>query len=170
MAVYQTDSFSGITKILMPIIKDALAEVGDKVNELMQNRVDVDVYMAGRQTNYYANGTMQPTFGLRDSITTSQVKSSGNTAEVTVYHDSDKMQFDPDSFIHGSRYWKDGTTDIRDILPEIVAFGLSGDLFGSGWWQDERPYYQNTLKELKEQGKLRQWFIEALKKRGINAI
>jgi hypothetical protein len=164
------NSWDEITKLLIPIIKDCVQEVGDKVNELLREHVDKDVYQAGYQANYYANGTMQPTFGLRDSITTSTLKISGNEVTTEIYHDSDKMELDPDNFIHGSRYWKHGTTDIRDILPEIVAFGLSGDLFGSGWWQNPRPYFQNTLQELKEQGKLRQWFIEALKKRGIKTI
>lgn len=168
MATYQTDSFSGLAKLLIPIIRDALAEVGIKVNQLMKENVDKYVYRAGSQTNYYANGTMQPTFELRDSIKTDKAIVKGNEAEVRVYHDSDFMSVEPDEFIHGSNYWK--TYDIRDILPEIVNYGLSGDFFGSGWWQKPRPYYDMTVEELVAQGKLKLWFIQALKKRGITAV
>lgn len=157
-----------LNKVLINIVKEVVDEVGEKVNQLMKEHVDSDVYRKGFRTNSYAYGTSQPTYGLRDSITTTNSNINGNEVSTKIYHDKNKMIFDPDNFVHGSRYWKDGTTDIRDILPEIVTFGLSGDLFGSGWWQDERPYYQNTLKDLKDKGLLRKWFIEGLKAKGID--
>lgn len=167
--ILQISSFDQLEKILIPIIKECLEEIGNKANEVLREHIDKDVYQAGRQTNYYAYGTSQPTFTLRDSITTSKVKTNGNLSEISIYHDKNKMDFDPDNFIHGSRYWKDGVTDIRDILPMIINDGLSGNLFGEGWWQNPRPYWSNALIELQQQGKIREWFIQALKKRGINA-
>jgi hypothetical protein len=149
-----------IENYLMKCIKNALDEVGEKVNELLREHVDDDVYKVGYKANYYAYGDSQPTFDLRESVTTSDVKTNGNQSEVSIFHDKNKMRFEPDNFIHGSRYWKDGTTDIREYLPMIVDMGLSGDLFGSGWWQDERPYFRNTLAELRDNGKLKQWFKE----------
>jgi hypothetical protein len=157
--------YSQLQDYLLKCIKKALDEVGEKVNELLREHIDEDVYRAGYQTNYYAYGTTQPTFDLRESVTTSNVKVSGNQAEVFIYHDKNKMRLDPDNFVHGSNYWRN--RDIRDILPEIIEYGLSGDLFGKGWWQDPRPYVQNTIDELKSQGKLKQWFKEALEKQGL---
>jgi hypothetical protein len=158
---------SQLSTYLMPIIKDCLYEVAEKANDRLRYHMDEEVYIG--RNNYYANGTGQPTYELRESITTGDVTSSGNTAQVEVFHDKNKMQFSPDDFIHGSRYWKNGVTDIRDILPQIINDGLSGDLFGEGWWQEPRPYFSDTLIELQQQGLIKKWFIEALKKRGISA-
>jgi len=159
------NNWNQLEQILMKIIKEVIEEVGYKVNELMRENIDKYVYQAGSQANYYADGTGQPTFELRDSIRSSKAKVSGNSAEVNVYHDSDFMTVEPDDFVHGSNYWK--TYDIRDLLPEIINYGLSGDFFGSGWWQKPRPYYDKTLEDLRDKGQLRQWFIEGLKKRGL---
>ena len=57
------------------------------------------------------------------------------------------------------------------MVPKIINDGLSGNLFGKNkWWQKERPYFSNTLKELESQGLIRKWFKEGLKKRGINMV
>ncbi len=157
-----------LTDYLLKIIKECLKEVADKVNDKLRSHVDSDVYI--NRNNYYANGSGQPTYDLRESITTDEISQSGNEVSTKVFHDKNKMAFDPDNFIHGSRYWKSGTTDIRDILPKIINDGLSGDLFGNGWWQDERPYFTNTLNELKSQGLIKKWFKEALNKRGIKTV
>lgn len=153
--------------LIKTVFPSVLQYVADKVNQLLREHVDSDVYQAGRKTNYYAYGTTQPTFELRDSISNSDVKVSKDSAEIKVFHDKNKMSLDPDNFIHGSRYWKDGVTDIRDILPKIINDGLSGNLFGSGWWQNERPYFSNTLEELESQGLIKKWFKEGLSKFGI---
>lgn len=163
-----TIPYDQLQPYIMKIIKEVIEEVGYKINELMRENVDKYVYQAGNQTNYYANGTMQPTFELRDSIRSSKATVSGNQAEVTIAHNTDFMSVEPDEFIHGSNYWK--TYDIRELLPEIINYGLSGDFFGSGWWQKPRPYFDKTLEELRDQGKLRQWFIEGLQKRGLKVV
>lgn len=157
-----------LEKYILNVLKEVVYEVGEKVNELAREHVDRDVYMKDNQSNHYAYGYSQPTFGLRDSLTTDKVKTNGNEVSTEIYHDSNKMITDPDNFVHGSNYWN--KRDIRDILPEIVEFGLSGDFFGNGWWQDPRPYMQNTIKELQSSGKLQQWFKQGLKSRGVSVI
>lgn len=157
---------SQLNNYLMPILRECLQEVADKVNDRLRYHVDGDVYI--NRNNYYANGTGEPTYDLRESITTDEIKQSGNEVFTKVYHDKEKMRLDVDSFIHGSKYWD--KTDVRDILPQIINDGLSGDLFGEGWWQEERPYFTNTLKELESQGLIKKWFREALNKRGIKTV
>lgn len=159
---------SQLEKYLVKILKECLQEVADKVNYRLRYHVDSDVYI--ERNNYYANGTGQPTYELRESITTDKITQSGNELSTKVFHDKEKMSLSPDDFIHGSRYWKDGVTDIREILPKIIDQGLSGGLFGEGFWTEERPYFTNTLKELESQGLIKKWFKEALNKRGIKTI
>ena len=156
--------------LLTHVFPSVLQYVADKANELLRQHVDSDVYQAGNRTNYYAYGTTQPTFELRDSISNSDVQVSGDSAEIRVYHDKNKMRFEPDDFVHGSNYWRDGVSDVRDILPLIINNGLSGDLFGSGWWQEERPYFSNTIKEIQSQGLIKKWFQEGLAKQGIKTV
>jgi hypothetical protein len=159
-------SWNQLENVLMNIVKSSLAEVGEKINDKLRSHVESDVYINSNTS--YAYGTGQPTYDLRESITTSEVKTTGNTAEVEVFHDKEKMKFDPDNFVHSSRYWKDGTTDIREILPIIIDMGLGGSFFGDGWWTDERPYFRNTVKELHQGGLLNKWMKDALRKRGLS--
>jgi hypothetical protein len=163
-----TIQLSQLNNYLTKILRDCLQEVADKVNDKLRYHVDEEVYI--NRNNYYADGSGEPTYDLRESITTDEIKQSGNELSTKVFHDKDKMRFQPDDFIHGSRYWKDGVTDIREILPKIINDGLSGDLFGSGWWQEERPYFTNTINELQSQGLIKRWFKEALAKRGIKSV
>lgn len=159
---------SQLNNYLMPILRECLQEVADKVNDRLRYHVDGDVYI--NRNNYYANGTGEPTYDLRESITTDEIKQSANEVFTKVYHDKEKMRFQPDDFIHGSRYWKDGITDIREILPQIINDGLSGSLFGEGWWQEPRPYFSDTLQELQSQGLIKRWFKESLNKRGVKTL
>ncbi len=144
-----------------------LGEVALKASEKLIAHLDSEVYI-NRNTSY-AYGTGQPTYDLRNSVTASQVEKVGGELQSKVFHDKEKMSFSPDDFVHGSRYWKDGVTDIRELLPKIINDGLSGDLFGQNqWWQEERPYFSNTLKELESKGLIKKWFKEAMIKRGFN--
>lgn len=152
------------------VFPNVLQYVANKANELWRENTDKYVYEAGNRTNYYAYGTTQPTFELRESISNSEVTKNGDSAEIRVYHDKDKMRFEPDDFVHGSRYWKDGFTDIREILPKIINDGLSGDFFGSGWWQEERPYFSKTIEEIQSKGLIKKWFQEGLAKEGIKTV
>lgn len=161
----QVKTYSELFKGLLDILYDVVIEVGDKINDKLRYHIDEEVYI--NQNNYYANGTGQPTYELRESVTTSEPKKTGNSVSVKIFHDKNKMSFAPDDFIHGSRYWKDGLTDIRELLPLIIDQGLSGNLFGEGWWTEPRPYFSNTLEELKNNGLLKKWFREALVKRGL---
>lgn len=167
--MYVANDMNQMQKYILNILKEVVEKVGERVNKLAREHVDNDVYKKGNQTNYYAYGTMQPTYGLRELLTTDEVKINGNEVSTKIYHDSNKMISDPDNFVHGSNYWH--MQDIRDILPEIVEYGLSGDFFGSNqWWQDPRPYMQNTIKELQQSGKLRQFFVEELRSKGFTVV
>jgi hypothetical protein len=142
-------------------------EVAQKANELLKEHVETDVYDVGTALgrNYYHDGKNKPTGQLRDSITNTNAKITGNAVEAEIYHDSSKMDYNADSYLHGSRYWT--PNDVRDILPYLIDQGKTGGMFGSAWENLKRPYLTNTKKELSD-GLLDKWMQEALKKRGIN--
>jgi hypothetical protein len=105
------------------------------------------------------------TYEFIDSWDTVDV-SKGRNAEVLIRSDKNFMHSEPNSFQHGSYYWRKGS-DIREILPEILAFNLSGDLFGDGWWRRRTSYFDATLKELQASGWLSKTFKQLLRKRGL---
>ena len=156
-----------LNNALILILQDVIKEVADKINDKLRVRIDEDVYI--NRNNYYVGGSKKPTYEFRESVTTSNIEIDKNIVSTEIFHDSEKMSFRPDDFVHGSRYWKHGD-DIREYLPKIINDGLSGSLFGSGWWQEERPYFTNTLKELENSGLIRKWFLEAMRKRGLKSI
>jgi hypothetical protein len=126
----------------------AMSEVGDKVTEVLKEHVDEDVYMQGAGANYYARGTMQPTFDLRESVTAGPIKVTSNTVSINVFNESTKMELDIKNFVHGSKYWAKGPDDIRSILPMIIEYGQSGPFFGFNWWMEPRPYYHIAIADL----------------------
>ena len=165
----QIRNANDLNNTLMSILMSVLQEVAGKINDKLKARIDEDVYI--NRNNYYLNGTGTPSYEFRESVTTDEMVKGKNEVQIRIFHDKEKMSFKPDDFMHGSRYWKDGTADIREWLPKIINDGLSGDLFGENkWWQKERPYFSNTLKELESQGLIRKWFKEGLKKRGVNMV
>jgi len=156
-------SFSQLETVLLQIICDCINEVAEKANKLLREHVDTDVYGAVTRTYYY-DGSASPTGQLRESITTKKAIIKGNQVEAEIYHDSDKMEYDPDTYLHGSRYYS--PNDVRDMLPYFIDQGKTGSLFGPAWEAIKRPYITNTKTELSD-GLLDRWMIEALKKRGI---
>lgn len=151
--------------ILIKILKDVIQEVAEKINDKLRSRIDEDVYV--NRNSYYHDKSRQPTYQFRESVTTDEVKVDGKEVSTKVYHDANKMELNVDTFLHGSRYWEHGE-DVRELLPKIINDGLSGNLFGANqWWQEPRPYWTNTIKELESQGLIKKWFKEAMRKRGF---
>jgi hypothetical protein len=153
---------------LIIIMQDVIEEVLEKINEKLKEHVQTDVYDMGDNVKYAA-GFGSPTGDLKESVTSSDVKVNGNSVSGEVYHDTNTMSLSIDNFIHGSKYWD--TTDMREYLPDIIENGLSGTLFESGaWYQEPRPYFSNTLKELESSGLIKQWFKSALQSRGMRVM
>lgn len=164
----QITTWSGLESYLMLVMEMALKDALVRIQQIYLEHIDLDVYRAGRQTNYYAYGTMQPTFGLRDSVSNKIVRKQKYHISGGIYHDEAKMILDQDNYVHGSP-WRGGT-DVRKALPEIINDGLSGNLFGPGWWQAPRPFITNTLQELQSNGTVRKIFLDVFKGMGIKAI
>ena len=155
-------SYSQIEPILLKILMDAISEVGDRANKLLREHVVSDVYNIGDSMGIES---YKRTGDLESSVTTSNVKVYGNELEVQVFHDPDKMEYDPENFIHGSRYFE--PNDVREMLPYLIDQGKTGGMFGNKWKDLMRPYMSNTIAELKD-NTLEKWMVEALAKRGVS--
>lgn len=133
----------------------ALKGAGEKAVEVVKDRVDKDVYGTGSPTVY------ERTYQLRESLVADDFKSSGNTAEITIKHDTSQIH----STAPNQHYSVvDGSSSVESIA-EIVHDGKSGRVFGEGYWTKPRPYMDNA-KEIMKDGKYRDFMVEELKKLG----
>ena len=142
--------------LINTIIKEALIELGELIKEKVVGNIDEHVYV-GQNTIY------EPTYEFRESWGSNDV-SSGKNAEVLIKSDPSKMKWIKDLAQHGS------SEDISEFLPEILAYNLSGDAMGEGWWQHRTSYMDETLKGLKANGWLSKNFKSLLRKRGLTVV
>ena len=156
MATVKT--YKELEKALMKARDKALKGTGENTKDLVKDRIDKDVYMAGNPTKY------ERTYELRESVQPSKVESKGSIAEVTIGHDESLIgSYSPNQ--HYSII--DGSSSVHSIA-EIVHDGKSGHILGAGYWTKKRPYMDNTKKEMKD-GKYKDFMVEELKKQGLDA-
>jgi hypothetical protein len=138
-------------------VKDVLREIGEKVNQRLRDMINHDVYDAYQPEEY------ERTYQLRESVTTSDIEKNVDGYKVEIYHDTSKIFYNKDKVQHGSN------KDISKWIPEIIAFNLSGDAFGSNqFWHNRDQYFYETLETLKTRGDLSKWFKDGLRARGLN--
>ncbi len=149
-------SYSQLLKELQKARDRALEGTGKKTEDVVKKRIDTDVYDVGDPKEYIR------TFELRESIKSSNIKSSGDIAEVEIKHDTSLIHSNPSLNQHASAI--DGSSSV-DSIAEIVHDGKSGKLFGQGFWTKKRPYMDNAKEEM-EDGKYKQFMMEELKRMG----
>lgn len=167
MLLLTFNNYESLEQHLLKIIADSMNDVAKRVEDLLKQHVQTDVYNVGTSMGrkYYYNDTKQPTGQLKESVISTKPETKKNEVSSKIHHDSDKMEFKPDSYLHGSNFYK--PKDVRDWLPYLINEGKTGDLFGSMWANLRRPYITNTYDELVSKDLIRKWMIEALKKRGL---
>ena len=148
--------WSDFEKMIQMLVRDALNELGELVNDMVKKQIDEDVYVNTPEV-------YDRTYEFRESYESVDVTKDGNNPEVFIRSDKGKMNYNKDLFQHGS------DRDISEFLPEILAFNLSGDLFGSNqWWHNRDSYWNNVLDKLKAGGWLNKEFKRLLRKRGLS--
>ncbi len=157
-------TYEELNKIILDAMYEVIEYVAKRIHSLLISHIDEDVYI--NQNNYYARGTKMPTYEFRESWDIDEVEKAKDTVQSSIYHNPQKMSFSPEDFVHGSELWH--TNDIRELLPLIIEKGLSGNLFGAGWWQEPRPFFANTLEELNNKGLIKKWFKEGMDKYGLS--
>ncbi|MGJ0846638.1 hypothetical protein ACR77J_08115 [Tissierella praeacuta] len=148
-------NYAQLLKELQKVTGKSLKGAGEKTVDVVKDRVDKDVYEAGSPTVY------ERTYELRESLVADDFKTSGNTAEITIKHDTNQIH----STAPNQHYSVvDGSSSVEGIA-YIVHSGKSGKVFGEGYWTQERHYMSNAREEMKD-GKYRDFMKEELKKQG----
>ena len=154
-------SYSQLLAELQKARDKALKSAGEKTVDVVKDRVDKDVYaMSKGEPAVY-----ERTYELRESLVSDDFKASGNTAEITIKHDTSQIH----STAPNQHYSVvDGSSSV-DYIANIVHDGKSGHIFNFGYWTEPRPYMSNA-KEIMKDGKYKQFMIEQLKKDGYKVI
>lgn len=70
---------------------------------------------------------------------------------------------------HGSPEWLKNYQDVRPYLADIIYGGLSGDLFGDGYWRRARDAWSELLHQIGKRN-LSNWFKEGCQQVGLDAV
>lgn len=152
-------SWKQLEKQLKKARSQALEKASETATEYTKDVVERVVYGAGSPIAY------ERTYDLKDSIRENPVEGSKNTtATVRINHDITQISTDLTMYQHGSPQ----SGSVADAIPEIVHDGLSGDLFGDGYWRVPRPYMDVAAKELGA-GKFRKYMVSELRAMGLDA-
>ena len=151
------DIYSGL------VFKSAIAldYAMEKLLEQLKINIEKIVYGAG-SPNYY-----ERTMEFLNSWETSKPIIKGNIVESELFQNTFAMQSDPDNFTHGS-YWYTNN-DVREFMAEIIFEGLSGPMFGTGFWSVARDAWTPTLIHL-ENGDFDRWFADAMRMQGEDSF
>lgn len=152
-----------LEKVLKLIAKNALEDTGKKTTKLVKDRIDKDVYGKFEPSEYIR------TYELRESVAPSDVEDKGNSIEISIEHDFDKIGSYPPNqhYTVGKKYAERYGTDSSKYVPWYVHDGESGDIFGSeGEWMEPRPYMDNAKDDMKN-GKFKEFMEESLNEKGI---
>ena len=140
-------------------IQRSINELIEKIENVIKEHVNTDVYAVGGGREYYHDGSAEPTGQLRDSIKVDIVQ-EGMSIYFDVTNDPTIMKSDPDTFLHGSNYYS--PSDVSGFLGKLINNGDTGNLFGPKWEGLKRPFLTNADKELKR--KIPLWWGEILRR------
>lgn len=158
-------SFSNLAqleKYLQKVVRDSMEDVGVAVEDKVREKIEDEVYQNPTQTAQYKR-----THELANSLTHSQPKQTGNEITVEVKHEDDLIgHYAPNQ--HMSVV--DGSKLSVESLAEIVNYGLSGDIFGQGYWTESRSYFSDAEKEVLDSKLHVKAMKDSLHSKGIDTI
>lgn len=149
--------------VMMDIAFDLMNHIRVKIEELLKQHIMDDVYGAGTPTVY------ERSYEFLNSVDDTELNTMRNGYGTTIYHNTDMMESVPEIFKHGSLRFSGGT-DARQWLPELLNEGRVGHLFGTGWWTEARPYFDNTIAEIESSGLVYEWCSEFFNSIGIELL
>lgn len=129
------DNIQVLEQLVMSTVKQAIDATTEIALEKLKRTIDEVVYMPHNQVEY------ERTQDFRESWDRTNAIIINNIAESTIFQDYIRMRLDLDKFTHGSNYGG----DIRPNLAEIINEGLSGLIFGKGFWTQPRPFWDEWI-------------------------
>lgn len=153
-------NFKDLFKYLEKDIQDSMNDVGKRAEEIMKDKTQEVVYDAGTPEVY------KRTYDLLNSIKGYPAKVEDGKVIVELGNDESLIISDPGNYTHGSYAYT--PSDISGFIDVIVAEGKSGNLFGYGYWREERNYFEATVNELMKGMEHVKTMKQSLKQKGYN--
>lgn len=158
MANQQINNDVELLELLKKITNEVIDEVSKKLLNILQYNIQQLVYTSPR--SFYVGGTGEPTGEFLESWVINK-----DTNGATIEQDLEKMRVSSVYRVHGGESTS-YSTDARAFISYYINEGASGPLFGSGFWTEPRPFWDETLRLIQE-GTVDTWIEEAFRKRGI---
>lgn len=151
--------------MLLNDFQSIIANTLDELYDMLIVDINREVYDANIPKAYIRQGSFG---GLRGSFAKEIISNSTNnrTIDGRIFQDINRLNHNPDLFIHGSDYWQT-TDDIRDILSDIITLGTSGPFFGTGFWTDPRDFWGH-VEWYVNSGRVKDIINRELNTRGIS--
>lgn len=104
-----------------------------------------------------------------DAWSYEQSKSPSTTTfiEFEFFYDWAKLNVNRNMAQHGSPIYLENYQDVRPYLADIIYGGLSGDLFGDGYWRRARDAWSELLHIMGKRN-LSMWFKECCQRVGLD--
>lgn len=147
---------SQFTQMYQEAVKNAVDYVVEKTLDKYGQFIERYVYKGYKPVKY------ERTYEFKDSLTTEEVPEKLGGAG-RIYQDTNKMTYNPEKYQHGSYI----SGDTRAELAKILYEGLTGTLFGDGAWRIARDAWTPLIERL-DNKLIETWFIQGMKKQGIN--
>jgi hypothetical protein len=149
-------------KLVIEALSDATEEILDLFKKSYLKRYVYDSH--GKNVSYH-DGSGKPTYEFLESWEWSQIKKATNSLVTELGYHPEKMSFDMDTFLHGSRY--SSPNDVRENFPAVLE-GKQSSL----WLSVNRPikFWQQFIADLFSGGKLDQIITKHFVSRGFQKV
>jgi len=159
-----TDDLVKVLKYIKEEAKKPLENTGNEVAERVKREIDNVVYSVTDGEGSKPENSYERTYDLRNSMQSYPLKETDDVLEVELKHNIEKIRAVPEKFQHASPYWS--PWNYSQFLARTVHDGLSGGLFGYGYWCEPRPYMDNVKDDMKN-GEYKNIMMSELRKKGF---
>jgi len=151
--------------LMMIQLTEIINEVTFLLLEKLEDNIQKYVYARKRKPAKYKRRKWNG--GLLEEWEMNSAVARGRKATAEISENPEVMHNVPEKYVHGSLYNKKyGLTDVREFISKMIIEGTSGDIFGDGYWMQERDFWSPTMKLL-ENGWIEKQIEKSFRKRGI---
>ena len=116
----------------------------------------------------YFDGSGRPTFQFYEAWDWLGIKRTLGSVIRELMYDPSNMDYDPNTWLHGSTIGGDARSNLADILNKPFkgdGMRTSGLMIGNSYFSKKRkPYWDITIEELFDKGKIKEMIDKELAK------
>jgi len=137
---------------LLLISEEVIEKVSAKILKKLQANIKKYVYEYGGANKVYYDGSGKPTFQFFEAWDWQSIKHTLSSVARELMYDPSGMDYDPETWLHGSTFGGDARANLADILNKPFrgdGMRTSGLMMGNSYMSKKRkPYWDITIDEL----------------------